>query len=359
MTLRFALRLLRPGVAFVLIVMQVLPAAVAHPGDKGFATITVSGTSVHYAYTLPLSSLHADVAQSIGIPSVEAGADFRPLADIVREKIAVSLGNQRCLAGPPLLTSPGLGNAGVTITMEYNCAEAAPRTLEVRDQLTDLFGPTYATLATLQWPGGSQSFAFQRDTQTARVAMSQGASGQGFRSFFLLGVEHIIIGWDHLLFLLCLLLGGGRLGRLVQVVTAFTVGHSVTLIAAALDVVAISSRIVESAIALSIAYVAAENILLRGRSMSMRWLVALVFGFVHGFGFASVLTETGLPRETLIWSLLAFNLGVEAGQLMVVGCAIPLLASLQQAAWRVGAITAVSGIVFIVGLALFVHRALP
>ncbi len=93
--------------------------------------------------------------------------------------------------------------------------------------------------------------------------------------------------------------------------------------------------------------------------MSTRWLVALLFGFVHGFGFSSVLTEIGLPRAGLIWSLFAFNLGVEAGQLMVVGCAIPLLAYLQQVAWRVGAITAVSGIVFIVGSALFVHRALP
>ncbi len=213
MSPRFPLRLLGPGVAFISIVMHAFAPAFAHPGDKGFATITVSGTSVHYAYTLPLSSLHPNVAQSIGIPAVEADADFRPLAEVVREKIAVTLGNQPCLAGPPLMASPGLGNAAVTITMQYKCAAATPPTLEVQDQLTDLFGSTYATLATLQWPGGSQPFAFQRDTQTARVVMLQGASAQGFASFFVLGMEHIIAGWDHLLFLLCLLLGVVALAR--------------------------------------------------------------------------------------------------------------------------------------------------
>ena len=113
----------------------------------------------------------------------------------------------------------------------------------------------------------------------------------------------------------------------------------------------------EAAIALSIVFVAVENILLRGRGLSRGWLVALLFGFVHGFGFASVLQEIGLPVEGLVWALFAFNIGVEAGQLMVVGGALPFLWALHRVAWRTRAIQMVSGLALVIGSAVFVHRA--
>ena len=149
-----------------------------------------------------------------------------------------------------------------------------------------------------------------------------------FRNFTASGVHHIAIGPDHILFIVGLLLLGGSLPRLLGIVTAFTAGHSVTLALATLNLLDPPARIIEPAIALSIVYVGADNLLMGGRGRDVRIWVALVFGLVHGFGFASVLRETGLPAQALGLSLFSFNLGVEIGQaaiVLVVATAVNLL----------------------------------
>ena len=138
--------------------------------------------------------------------------------------------------------------------------------------------------------------------------MSSGEASRGIGSFFLLGIEHILTGYDHLLFLLALILRGGNLWSLFKIITAFTIAHSITLALAALNIVMLPERLVEATIALSIAYVAAENLFMR-KAVSHRWAVSFLFGLVHGFGFSNVLRELGLPKEGLLWSLLNFNLG--------------------------------------------------
>jgi hydrogenase/urease accessory protein HupE len=157
---------------------------------------------------------------------------------------------------------------------------------------------------------------------------AEGAA-QVLRTFVPSGAEHIWIGPDHLLFLLGLLLFGGGWRRLVGIVTAFTVGHSITLSLAALELVSPPAWLVEPAIALTIVVVGADN-LMRGEGRDIRIWLAGVFGLVHGFGFAAVLREFGLPPEALGWSLFGFNLGVELGQLAVV---LPL-AVVLGALWR-------------------------
>jgi hypothetical protein len=144
------------------------------------------------------------------------------------------------------------------------------------------------------------------------------------------GVWHIWIGFDHILFLVSLLLpaviGARRFAPafwdVFRIVTAFTVAHSITLALAALSVVSLPSRLVESAIALSVVLAALNNLwpMVRER----RWVVAFLFGLVHGFGFASVLADLGLPQEALLLALVGFNLGVEAGQLAIVAAFLPL-----------------------------------
>ena len=137
------------------------------------------------------------------------------------------------------------------------------------------------------------------------------------RKFALSGIHHILIGPDHLLFIVGLLLLGGSLRKLVLVVSAFTLAHSVTLSLAALDIVSPPASIVEPAIALSIVYVGIDNLMVRdGRDM--RAWIAFAFGLIHGFGFAGVLREMDLPPRALGWSLFSFNLGVEIGQAMIV-----------------------------------------
>jgi hydrogenase/urease accessory protein HupE len=143
-----------------------------------------------------------------------------------------------------------------------------------------------------------------------------------------IGVEHILTGWDHLLFLAALVLGTATVRGLVGTISAFTVAHSITLALAALGVVAPSVRWVEPTIAASIVCVAAEN-LLRYRP-GRRWPVALAFGLVHGFGFAGALRELALDRNRMLPTLVGFNAGVEVGQLGVLAVALHLLATLRK-----------------------------
>ena len=148
------------------------------------------------------------------------------------------------------------------------------------------------------------------------------------RTFLKEGVRHIFIGPDHILFVVGLLLLGGRLRQLLKIVTAFTLAHSVTLALAATGLLAPPARLVEPAIALSIVWVGLDNLFSPLRR-DARVLVAAVFGLVHGFGFASVLRELGLPSGALAGSLFSFNLGVEIGQACIVLAVAPLLALLR------------------------------
>jgi hydrogenase/urease accessory protein HupE len=172
------------------------------------------------------------------------------------------------------------------------------------------------------------------------------------------GVHHILIGWDHLLFLVGLLLLGGNLRQLVLVVSCFTIGHSVTLSVAAMGLASPPARIIEPAIALSIVFVGADNLLARPGARDVRPLVALAFGLIHGFGFAGVLREIGLPSQGLGWALFSFNLGVEVGQLLVVLLVSWGLAALRGRSERVGRGLVLGGsvVVAVAGVFWFVER---
>ena len=161
--------------------------------------------------------------------------------------------------------------------------------------------------------------------------LEKAQAGPAVGGYFLLGVEHILLGIDHLLFVLALVLivRGARL--LVKTITAFTIAHSITLALATLGVVHVRSAPVEAVIALSIVFVAAEIVRSRrgerGLTEQAPWLVAGVFGLLHGFGFAGALAQVGLPQNDIPLALLFFNLGVEAGQLLFVGAVLALIAS--------------------------------
>jgi hypothetical protein len=199
-------------------------------------------------------------------------------------------------------------------------------------------------LLRLDLDGQTHSAVIAPDAQQQMFQAGEVALLTQFGQFFVEGVWHIWIGFDHILFLLALLLPvvlvreagrwrgvvrfGDSLREVLWVVTSFTVAHSITLSLAALDVVSLPSRLVESAIAVSVVLAAANN--LKPLVSQRRWLVAFVFGLIHGFGFASVLAELGLPQETLVLSLIGFNLGVEAGQLVIVAVFLPLSFALRH-----------------------------
>ena len=152
-------------------------------------------------------------------------------------------------------------------------------------------------------------------------------------TYFMLGVEHILTGIDHLLFVLALMLLIRNRWMLFKTITAFTIAHSITLGGAALGYFSLPQKPVEAAIALSIAFVASELIKMkpgeRRLSEAYPWLVAFTFGLLHGFGFAGALTEIGLPQADVPLALLTFNLGVEAGQLLFVGFVLLVTAAVS------------------------------
>jgi hypothetical protein len=186
------------------------------------------------------------------------------------------------------------------------------------EPLTEL-GADHTTLARIDTGGATREFVF-RPGVTYREAAGTLARAV---EFLRLGIVHIFVGWDHIAFLVGLLLTGGSTLTVVKVVTAFTAAHSLTLSLAALDVVALSPVVVEAGIALSIVYVAAENLLAPSRRG--RWLVSFLFGLVHGFGFAGVLKELDLPSSALVASLVTFNAGVEIAQVAIVAVVMPAL----------------------------------
>lgn len=177
------------------------------------------------------------------------------------------------------------------------------------------------------------------------------------QKFIAAGVHHILIGPDHLLFLVGLLLLGGSMRQLVLVVTAFTAAHSVTLSLAALNLLSPPARIIEPAIALSIIYVGADNLTVRGGRDVRAW-IAFGFGLVHGFGFANVLREMDLPSRALGWSLFSFNVGVEIGQLVVVIAVASILAAIRARSEIAGRRLAFAGslVVIAAGAFWFIER---
>ncbi|MFM8467097.1 MAG: HupE/UreJ family protein [Oxalobacteraceae bacterium] len=310
-----------------LIALLSLSSAWAHSGDAtGFASVSVHGSSVIYRYT-----------------PTTGGTDDATLVRLIREKITVTADQQPCIPAEP---------EGMQV--EYACP-AAPKELLIRDDLADALGDKHHVIAVVTWNGGSSSQNFSATAREARIALAGAATPQGAGSFFLLGMEHIATGYDHLLFLLALILCGGNLLSLLKIITAFTLAHSLTLGAAALEIITLPSTLVEAVIALSIAYVAFENLFPRF-AVSHRWHISFLFGLVHGFGFSSVLKDIGLPKDSLIWSLLNFNLGVEAGQLVAVLIAVPLLMQLRKTTHEERVVRGLSAIVLAVGLALFVER---
>ena len=223
-----------------------------------------------------------------------------------------------------------------------------------------------ATLATARDDTAPAAETLMAAEQAAPTGNPQPASPPGqdrwaqAGAFFRLGVHHIATGWDHLAFLLGLLLLQSGIRPLVKIVTAFTVAHSTTLALAANGWITPPSGLIEAAIALTIAYVGLVNLLRRGTAHGI-WL-AFGFGLVHGFGFAGALSESlaDLPTGGAPWllDLAAFNLGIEAFQVLLVCATAPLLAYVRERSWGMHTHTALSSLVLAAGLGWFASRSL-
>jgi hypothetical protein len=186
-------------------------------------------------------------------------------------------------------------------------------------------------IASLEIDGEKIGYVFSSQSPVMIYRATEQKTSQSFREFFALGVEHIWTGYDHLLFLIALLLPGGTFVRLAGIVTAFTIAHSVTLAMSALDIVALPSAPVEILIAATIIW--AASLSLRASTGDSRWRLTFLLGLIHGFGFAGILKGVGLGGGNIVVPLLAFNAGVEVGQLVVVAVAVPVISLLARSAY--------------------------
>jgi hypothetical protein len=339
--------------ALVLLVAATAGSALAHPGgSNGYAVITIDGDRVRYRLTLWPATLPPPLGEQIRRAREGDVPDRDRLLGVIRDKVTLTAGGRRCEAGRGSFPEARPPAESLTLVVDFACTGAGPD-LQIRDDLFDILGADYHTLARIEAPGRTVQFAFTPETRESHVTTAAGRPG----SFVRLGIQHILTGWDHLLFLLVLLLRGGGWLSLAKVITAFTAAHSVTLGLAVLEVVTPPDRLVEAVIALSIAVVAAENLVLRP-VLSRRWLVSFAFGLVHGFGFSSVLRDLGLPAQGLVLSLFGFNAGVEVGQALVVAVALPALALVRQTRWETRVIRIASLATLLVGAILFVERTL-
>jgi hydrogenase/urease accessory protein HupE len=289
----------RRGLLLVLVLSLASSEVFAHEVRPGYLEIhEVAGNSVTVLWKVPASSEYR-LSLYVRLPEECSGA---PTQGSFVGSAFVERWHAEC---------PG-GLAGRSITIDGLSATR-----------TDV-------LARIERRDGTMQIVRLTPDRTSFVVTTAPDALEVVQTYFVLGVEHILTGADHLLFVLGLMFLVGSFRRLVATVTAFTVAHSITLAAATLGFVHVAPAPVEAAIALSVLFVAAEVLHgTRGQAgLAARapWIVAFVFGLLHGFGFAGALRDVGLPQKDVPLALLFFNVGVEIGQLLFIAAVVTLLA---------------------------------
>ena len=347
-----------PGVICFLIAIACARNAAAHPSPFSYIDVVLRVDGIEGSVLVHIY----DAAHDLNIPSQERLLDP---AFLETQRVALEALLSRRLdikADGRLLIPEWTGADAVPeqqgVRFRFKVRAGRPGSLILHPKVFP-YDPQHQTFVNVYEDDTlRQQFAFSAHTgpRTYYAGTRQGTVAV-VRTFVPSGIEHILIGPDHILFLIGLLLLGGGWKALVRIVTAFTIGHSITLSLAALGIVSPPARLIEPAIALSIVFVGADN-LVRGHGRDVRAWIALVFGLVHGFGFASVLREFGLPQEALGWSLFSFNVGVEIGQLAIVLVVATLLAAIRRWSDAIGYRVAYAGSVIVIaaGSYWFVER---
>jgi hypothetical protein len=342
--------LTRPLPFFLLTLLLLRPEAGAHVADTSLLRVRILPDKLQLEANVDLLTLNRVVkldSDGDGLVTRAELLEAAPkLEEFFRQKLLLKLDGGAPSLGrpsPPEWQAPedtaaegDLQSVHVNLAFERELPPGT-RGFRLENAVFDTFGPahnvifavvegdaTQQAVLTLETPGLDYDFATQNQ------AGSAGEAG-GTTSLFRLGVSHILEGYDHLLFLLTLLVAASGWRQMVGIITAFTAAHSVTVGLAVFGVARLPEKLVECTIAASIAWVAAEN-LFQGGGRN-RWRQTFAFGLIHGFGFAGALLELKLPREGLAWSLLLFNTGVEAGQLLVVAPLFPLLLLVRRTPW--------------------------
>ncbi len=327
----------------------IAPLAQAHKASDSYLSLKVDGAKITGQWDIALRDLDLVLDLDRNADSVIDWGEVRTrhaeIAAYAKQNIDLKTGNSVCpmSVGDQLIDTHSDG-AYAVLKLSASCPNVV-EALTVNYRLLFEVDAQHRGLLKLETSGkdGNDSpqvvsAVFPADHGTQTFTLASGSTLAQLGTYIADGVKHIAIGFDHILFLVALLLPAvftreGRrwvpvtdirtaLWSVLKLVTAFTIAHSITLSLASLDVVRLPSRLVESLIAASVLATALDNIwpfLPR-----KRWLVAFAFGLIHGFGFASVLADLNLPNSSLVLSLLGFNIGVEIGQLILVAIVVPV-----------------------------------
>jgi hypothetical protein len=349
----------------------------AHQASITHSTVEIGHDQTELTYRIKFEP--PDLSEVLGLgedvdptdQAVSAGQDR--LLDFVLQRIDVRDGDRKCPVERLGAQVVRQGERFVEVAFRVRCAKAFETLVIEYDLFFDL-DPLHRGLVQVRYR--DQRAVAELKSDAARFVWELDQPPPGNRvAFIISGVEHIVFGFDHIAFLLGLLLVvaiarapqpspgwqrrglGGGLRYTAAIVTSFTVAHSITLIAASLDWISLDSRLVESVIAASIVYVAVEDII--KPDTRYRFLLTFGFGLVHGLGFASML-KVLLPPEDVIWPLLMFNVGVELGQLAIVLAVLPALHVLTRAvgadAYRTRFLPIGAGVLAVLGTLWLVER---
>lgn len=341
-------RVLRAQASLFALLLAWCGVANGHIASNGFLTLNVEGSKV--AGTLELAMRDAELA--IGLDSNRDGritwgevrSQQHDLELYVRSKLSIADGASRAggasgcsMEFAPVEVNDRVDGNYLWLPFTATCGSRLTR-LAIDYRLLQDIDPSHRGLLSLSAWGATQTGVLDGASAGRLISLDDPSAWRAFAEYLKIGVWHIWSGIDHLLFLLSLLLPAVLKRRnrqweavplakpafinILKVVTAFTLAHSITLSLAAFDVVRLPSRLTESVIAASIIVAALNNIF--PKITQGRWRIAFAFGLLHGFGFASVLADMGLPPGARVVSLVSFNLGVELGQLAVVLAVMPL-----------------------------------
>jgi hypothetical protein len=352
--------------------------AFAHKPSDSYLTLNVQGKQVSGQWDIALRDLDmaigldADGNGELTWDEVKARHPAIAAYALSRLSIAVKDGGACKLAVTEQLLDDHSDGAYTVLRLAATCP-ADVSTLDIDYRLLFDIDPQHKGLLRLGYQGTTSTAIFTPDAPRQTLAVAGVSRLTQFLDYVRHGVWHIWIGFDHILFLLSLLLpavllfanghwqGGASFKAscidVLKIVTAFTLAHSITLSLAVLGVLSVPSRVVESAIALSVVLAALNNIwpLFQRR----RAVAAFAFGLIHGFGFASVLLDLGLPAASLLLSLVGFNVGVELGQLAIVAVFLPIAFSLRQSAfYRKVVLVGGSSVIVAIAMVWLIERVL-
>ena len=264
-------------------------------------------------------------AQRDSVDPTLVAASAAPILAYVNAHVAVTgLDGKACVAGAAALVPDG---DGVIYRNAFSCRNVRGD-IVYRSTVLTAIDPSARQIVLIGEGANVPQALLDASNTTVTLSAPAPLLLSTMQRYLVTGIEHIFLGYDHIAFLVGVVLWARRLVPVIKIVTAFTIAHSITLSLAALNIIVLPGVVVEPAIAASIVFVAMENFF--SRDIDSRWRVTFAFGLIHGFGFASALREFGLPANAVVPALAAFNIGVEVGQVAIVSIVVPALIVLDR-----------------------------